>query len=404
MNGLAPDPPAPVCVIVPTYNRAALLAEAINSLRTQTCPPARILVINDGSTDGTAALLARMTDVDVIWQENAGKAAALNRALEQVFQPLVWIFDDDDLAHPTALTRLHDALVARPEAIFSYGDHDLFWSDGDGGRRHAPAPPTPPPDQLYMAVMVDCLVHQPGMLVRRDALLRVGPFDSSLVRSQDYDMLLRLTRLGVGDRVNGIVFHQRQHDGLRGSAAQPLAGRDRGTLWPQFDRRIFERIARDYALCEYLPNISAEELTEQQKICALVTRLSFLGRKGLWKNVSADLRQLGATYRRTRVDRFSPSQVARLTILFDRRASGLAQLDVCLFWMAAGALPAWRLRTRLRLLLVLSAPAIARAKARVLWPGLFHQLRGGRERLRAARRWIGGLIASRPWLLPRHAP
>lgn len=86
-------------VIIPAYNASRTLAESIASLRSQTAPPARILVVDDGSTDGTGDLV-RALGVEVFRQENQGPGAACNHALPHVETPFVAYLDADDLWLP----------------------------------------------------------------------------------------------------------------------------------------------------------------------------------------------------------------------------------------------------------------------------------------------------------------
>jgi hypothetical protein len=171
---------APVTVIVPTYNRADLIGQALDSLLGQTLPPKEILVVVDGSTDGTMAVLEAYGErIRVVRTENGGKARALNLGLSLAGQPFVWIFDDDDVACPDALERLHAALSASPEAGFSYGTLDTFFGAW-------PSPVSEPrtsyrsPSRcaLYIAFMQDFFIWQgrdagaDGVLPRRGRVRR----------------------------------------------------------------------------------------------------------------------------------------------------------------------------------------------------------------------------------------
>ena len=94
-----------VTVIIPTYNRAHLLRQALDSIFRQTLTPSQVIVTDDGSTDDTREALRGYYDrIEYLPQaHNRGKAAALNAALPRVRGELVWIFDDDDVALPHSL-------------------------------------------------------------------------------------------------------------------------------------------------------------------------------------------------------------------------------------------------------------------------------------------------------------
>jgi glycosyltransferase involved in cell wall biosynthesis len=96
-----------VSVILPTFNRCGLIASSLDSLLNQSYPIAEILVVDDGSTDDTEAVVAAFGDkVRYIRRENGGKNAAINTGLRHVTGELIWIMDDDDLAPADALERL----------------------------------------------------------------------------------------------------------------------------------------------------------------------------------------------------------------------------------------------------------------------------------------------------------
>jgi glycosyltransferase involved in cell wall biosynthesis len=284
-----------VCVVVPTFNRPTYLVETIKSLLAQTVSVAQIVVADDGSTVETRkALSAFGSRVKHDWAPNAGKAAALNRVMRGVTEEFVWIFDDDDIADPRALERLHQAIVAKDDVQFAYAPYDhLIEIDGSWVTRALDLP-RPDTATLKTAIMERCFIFQPGMLVRRSAYEKVGPFREALARSQDYEMLLRLTRWSAGVRVDQIAFHQRQHAGDRGpSFARAAAGKSEAG-WAAYDQQIFERVYDDYALSEYLPQPAPLVLLPEQHARALVQRACIMARKGLWLLAARDIEELSA--------------------------------------------------------------------------------------------------------------
>ena len=110
-------------VIMPTHNRAQLVARAIRSVCAQTYPKWELLVVNDGSTDGTRELLDSMTDprIRVIHTEQSGVAAARNRGLIEATGSLVAYLDDDNVMHPAWLRSVVWAFVRWPDVKIVYG-------------------------------------------------------------------------------------------------------------------------------------------------------------------------------------------------------------------------------------------------------------------------------------------
>src|SRR5438045_3638350 len=105
-----------VSVIMPVYNGERFLMEAIRDIQAQECAPLEILVIDDGSTDDTAAILAQLGDpVRTVRQPNRGPSAARNRGIELARGEVIAFHDVDDLWAPGTLAALLDHLDAHPE-------------------------------------------------------------------------------------------------------------------------------------------------------------------------------------------------------------------------------------------------------------------------------------------------
>lgn len=113
---------ARVCAAIVTYNRLDMLRGAIESIRLQT-EPTDILVVNNGSTDGTREYLAKQSDLKIINQDNIGGAGGFNTSLKYIAEhgyELAWVMDDDILAHPECISEMvkqYDGLIASGEHI-----------------------------------------------------------------------------------------------------------------------------------------------------------------------------------------------------------------------------------------------------------------------------------------------
>ena len=295
-------------VIVPTYNRAAYLPECLDSLLAQTVAPRQLVVLDDGSTDATAQVAAsyverrgdrsERTRVEYVRQRNGGKAAALNAALGHATGQVVWIFDDDDIAHPRALEWLSDALSRAPDAGFAFGRHDYFAADPGGRKRfRAAAPRRIAVDDLFFAILTGAFVFQGGMLARRRLYDEVGPFDINFPRAQDREMLHRLAQRYRAVAVDRVVFHQRQHLGERGPAHVRMGGPEAWARQGVFDRQAFRKTHGDTPLDRYLPWPEREALargapfTPARQVRALVRRAVCMAHADVWEPVVADLRQ-----------------------------------------------------------------------------------------------------------------
>ena len=128
MNAANPDL---ISVIIPTYNRADLLLEALTSVRRQTWPHVQIIVVDDGSTDRTSELMTRMPDVRYVRQDHQGQGAARNLGLRHANGAFVSTLDSDDLWEPDFLEScLHALRTLKTDFVFSN------WTvrTSDGGR------------------------------------------------------------------------------------------------------------------------------------------------------------------------------------------------------------------------------------------------------------------------------
>jgi len=117
-------PPA-VSVILPTFNRARFIPEALESIQSQQWPSMELIVVDDGSTDGTRDLIERVGDrfthpIRYIFQENSGAYAARNTGLEHAQGDFIAFYDSDDLWYPHHLERLAAALTRHPDVAWAY--------------------------------------------------------------------------------------------------------------------------------------------------------------------------------------------------------------------------------------------------------------------------------------------
>ena len=193
-----PQAPGPlsVSVIIPTFNRADLLRETIEAVLAQTRKPDEILIINDGSEDHTIDITAAFgAQVSLISKPNSGKADSLNQAIAASTGSHIWIVDDDDIPRAEALAILTKLLAANTGAQIAYGRHIRFSQDTPGGPKTYQETgywDTRGPEHFLIATLEDFFVHQPAMLVARALYDRAGPFNTDMIASEDYDMLVRL--------------------------------------------------------------------------------------------------------------------------------------------------------------------------------------------------------------------
>jgi glycosyltransferase involved in cell wall biosynthesis len=173
-----------VSVVMPVYNGARYLRQALESALTQTYRPLEIVVVDDGSTDDTPALLAEFGDkIRSIRQQNSGSAAARNAALRAARGELIAFLDADDLWLPRKLAVQVDYLRDHPE-VDLVATRWLTLTEG------TPAAPKEAPEQetrveidaensgwLYNELLIDCVVHTTTVVMRRKLVDEIGIFD-----------------------------------------------------------------------------------------------------------------------------------------------------------------------------------------------------------------------------------
>lgn len=282
-----------VSVILPTFNRADLIAETLDSLLVQTRPVNQILVVDDGSTDGVKDVVLRYADkVTYVRQENGGKSRALNFGMTLATGDYIWICDDDDLLEPDACERLAGALDEDPLIGFCAGRHDDFTVDPLTGEQRIKAPGywlASKPEEIFPDLLDGCHIFQPGMIVRRSVYAAVGEFNPDFIRSQDYEMLLRIARNSRGRLCPERVCLHREHSGARGSAKMRFTPEQNNEKWMKFHRMIFDPLMADLSDDELLaPAVwLMPEVARVRARVALLKRGRVFARHMMWPEALA---------------------------------------------------------------------------------------------------------------------
>lgn len=187
---------APLSALVPAYNAAATLARALDSIAAQTCAVAETIVVDDGSSDATAAVAAaHALRPRVIRHEgNRGSSAALATALGAARHDVVAFLDADDAWAPGKIAAQLDALG--PDTAFvatgftnRAPDGRARWTYGaEGTAREGP--------DFWKALLEHSMVAKPSVLTRASWVARAGGFDPAMAVAEDQDLWIRLALLG----------------------------------------------------------------------------------------------------------------------------------------------------------------------------------------------------------------
>lgn len=209
------DKPTPaVSVLMPVYNGERFLAEAIDSILGQTFTDFEFVIVDDGSTDASPAILADYASRDprirVLTQANAGIVAALNRGLAECRAPLVARMDADDISLPTRLERQVAFLGGHPAVAVVGTAFQLVSDTGGAGPvvRHATG---------HAAIVRglrrgNCLAH-PTVMMRRDPIQAVGGYREFLRHAEDYDLWTRVAERHELANLPECLLRYRVHGG-----------------------------------------------------------------------------------------------------------------------------------------------------------------------------------------------
>ena len=245
-----------VTVVVPTYNRARLICRAIDSILNQTRLPSQILVVDDGSTDNTAATLASYGGhLEYVWQENAGASVARNLGVAHARHPWVAFLDSDDYWCPEHLARIANAIHQTQGGASVYFSDMRMPSEDEGGTLWEVAgfQPTGDVDLTHDATKWVLMKRQPMMLqsavIRKSAYERVGGLDPRFRLVHDSHLFCKLGVDGAACAVAGIGCVQTAADvtSVRLTTSIPIGSslklaEDR-LMWRELRRKLRPRTA-----------------------------------------------------------------------------------------------------------------------------------------------------------------
>lgn len=183
-----------VSVVIPTYNCKDYVQEAINSVLAQTYRDFELIVVDDGSTDGTGEVLKQFhSQIRYVYQKNQGSSAAQNRGIRMASGQLVAFLDHDDLWLPHKLERQVAYLDAHPDVALVCSSVLTIDADGSCLSRETEERFHLSEGQLpFETIFFRCPVLTSTVLTKREALIQAGLFDVTLRYGDDYDMWVRL--------------------------------------------------------------------------------------------------------------------------------------------------------------------------------------------------------------------
>lgn len=224
-----------VSVVVTTFNNKRYIAETVSSVLAQTFRDLEVIVVDDGSSDGTAELIhGEFGDqVRYIYQENGGSAVARNAGIRIAHGEFVAFLDGDDVSLPERLELQVEALDEHPEVGLVYSNIAVIDSQGGGGQarggtsRYLSGP-------VFEQIIIKNFIPFSTIMVRRDDLCAVGMFDETLRSSEDWEMLIRLSRRTQFLYIDRPLVKYRVHQNSKGAHIP-----DKQRAYQNIQRKIF---------------------------------------------------------------------------------------------------------------------------------------------------------------------
>lgn len=185
-----------VSAVIPVYNNGPYVAEAVESVLAQTRPPDEIVVVDDGSTDGTAEALRPYRDrIRYIYQNNQGEPAARNRGIRESTGQYIAFLDGDDLWAPRKLELQMECFRQHSKCALVYSDMSTFDQNGTiDASVKLRFKMTLSSGRIFPALFMRSLFGSGSVVFRKTCLDTVGYFDEQLLVGSDYEMWLRISR------------------------------------------------------------------------------------------------------------------------------------------------------------------------------------------------------------------
>ena len=196
-----------ITAVIPLYNGAPFIEDALNSVFAQTTPPARIIVVDDGSTDDGAAIverIARTHALSLIRKRNGGQSSARNLGIAQAGTPLIALLDQDDMWYPDHLEKLAAPFRETHDPVLGWVYSNLDEVDLRGRMVTRRLLDKFPRIEHPKRTLTGCVAHNmcvvpSASLLSRAAFETVGGFDERLIGYEDDDLFLKMFRHGFGN-------------------------------------------------------------------------------------------------------------------------------------------------------------------------------------------------------------
>ena len=206
-----------VSVIIPVYNGQHYLAETIESVISQTMKRWEIIAVNDGSTDGSQAILEkyaqeRPDQIRYVTVENGGVSRARNTGVFLARGSCIAFLDQDDLWAPEKLLRQTELLVHMDVPGISFTNESLIDETGSIIRERALRFGTRQHGAIFEYLLFDNFIPISSVMVRKELFMSVGGFDPRYSLAEDFDFLLKAARIAPAEYIDEPLLFYREHN------------------------------------------------------------------------------------------------------------------------------------------------------------------------------------------------
>lgn len=216
-----------ISIIIPTYNRKHTIKDCLESVLNQTYSNLEIIIIDDGSIDGTNELINTYHDLRIKYvykKNNQGVSAARNTGIHLATGNYIAFQDSDDIWYYDKIQKQLDSMIANPSMGFCY--HKIQYSIDEIYSAILPDENISldlKSGYIYKQMLYDNLIPAPTLFAKTSILKNIGEFDSQLPALEDYDYALRLTKKYQGLFINEILLDARYStDGISGNSINYL--------------------------------------------------------------------------------------------------------------------------------------------------------------------------------------
>ncbi|MFZ0391303.1 MAG: glycosyltransferase, partial [Calditrichia bacterium] len=247
-----------VSIVIPVYNREKYLTQAINSALDQTYPNFEVVVVDDGSDDGTAGIIHEFNSdkLRYIRKLHSGAPDTRNRGIREARGEYILWLDSDDILLPIALENHIRCLQEYPDAQILYGDLIIF-SRESGAQRVLSYPEWHGrTNELISRLLQENCIPNPGTLVKKSCYEKAGVYSTEFPRAHDYEWWSRAAGEFTFKHIGNIVLKWRWHETNMSTGTVPVDF--------SFDAQVVQNMVRNYSLKTLFPEIQWKKIPRKE--------------------------------------------------------------------------------------------------------------------------------------------